>query len=271
MSFAAAQAAGELRFGVFPQLSARTLAETYQPLADHLGRGLGRPVALESAADFFTFHERTLAGEYELVLTAPHMAWLAWKEGGYRPLLVYREPARGFVVVRADSPLRRLSDLRGKSIVIPDANAVISLRLEKLLAAAGLKLGRELAVTEVGTHTNAALYVHDGQADAAIVGIFPMKRLPKEVRERLRILAETPPLPSHVFLVPPRTSAARERALAVAIAGFMANEAGRRFLEKTGMVGVRPLQRDELRAVADDALEFRRRFKARAAVGETAR
>lgn len=258
----AVQAApGEFSFGVFPQLSARTLAETYQPLTNFLGSSLGQPANLESAPDFFTFHKRTLDGEYDLVLTAPHMAWLAWKEGGYTPILTYTEPARGFLVVRADSPYRQLTDLRGKTIAIPDPNAVINIRMEKILANAGLVMGRDVLVAEVGSHTNAAMHVTEKQADAAIVGVFPFLRLPKEVRDNLRVLAETPTMPSHTFLVKPRTTPAREQAIRQAVENFMQSEAGKAFLQKTGMGGVRPLKKDELKQVENDGLEFSRRFQ----------
>lgn len=254
-------AAAELKFGVFPQLSPRVMAETYQPVAEYLGESIGRPVSLESAPDFFTFHTRTVAQEYDLVLTAPHLAWLAWKEGGYRPILIYKEPVKGLVVVRADSPCRQLADLRGKTIAIPDPNAVVNLRMAKIFANAGLGLGRELAVTEVGSHTNAAAYASEGRSDAAIVGLIPFLRLSKEARDNLRVIVETPALPSLVFLVSPGTTVEGERTITRAMEKFMRDEPGRAFLRKTGVGGVRAMKAHELRQVEGDALELKQRFR----------
>lgn len=247
--------------GVFPQLSARVIVETYQPLADFLAESIRKPVNLESAADFYTFHTRTLGGEYDLVLTAPHLAWLAWKEGGYRPILTYLEPAKGFVFVRADSPYRQLADLRGGSIATPDPYAIINIRLERELAKAGLVPGRDLRVTAVGSHTNAATHVNEKQSDAAVVGVFPFLRLPKEIRDNLRVIAETSDLPSQVFLVPARTTPAAEQAIRQAIEKFMLTAAGQAFLQKTGFGGVRPLKNNELKQVEADARELKRRFQ----------
>lgn len=257
----ASASSGTLDFGVFPQLSTRVMAETYQPLADYLGASTGEPVSLVTAKDFYTFHARTLAGEYELVLTAPHLAWLAWKEGGYRPLLIYKEPAKGFVVVRKDSSIRQLSDLRGKTIAIPDPNAVVNIRLAKILAKNGLNLGRELTVKEAGSHTNAATYVSEKQADAAVIGVFPFLRLPGVIKDNLRIIVSTPDLPSQVFLVPLRTPVDRERTFRQAIEKFMGSEEGAVFLKKTGFGGVRGLKKNELMQVESDARELKRRFK----------
>jgi phosphonate transport system substrate-binding protein len=253
-------AGAHLSFGVFPHLSARVMAETYQPLAHYLSESIKLPVNLESAPDFVTFSKRTAAGEYDLVLTAPHMALLAWNESGYRPILTYVEPAKGFVVVRADSPYRQLPELRGKTISIPDQSAVVIIRMEKILARAGLILGKELTVMEAGSHTNAAIHVGEKQADAAIVGVFPFLRLPRETRDNLRVIAETPDLPSLVFLVHSRIGSAREQAIRKAVEDFMLGEAGRVFLQKTGFGGVRPLRRGELQAVEGDAKELKRRF-----------
>lgn len=261
----------DLSFGVFPQLSTRVMVETYQPLVDFLVASTRQSIKLESAKDFYTFHTRTIEGEYGLVLTAPHLAWLAWKEGGYRPLLVYKEPAKGFIVVRADSPYRKLGDLNGKTIAIPDPNAVVNIRLAKTLAKNGLNLGRELKVLEVGSHTNAATHVYEKQTEAAVVGVFPFLRLPKDVRSGLHVIAETPDLPSHVFLVHPNVTAGQEKALGQAIEQFMRSEAGEVFLQKTGFGGVRALKMDELKQVEGDAQELLRRFRTQSEAAGTAK
>jgi len=271
LAVAVPAASAPLRFGVFPQLSSRAIADAYQPLADHLGESIGHPVGLESAKDYSTFHERTLTGEYDVVLTAPHMAWLAWKEGGYRPVLIYEEPAKGFVVVRADSAYHKLGDLRDKTIAIPDPNAVANIRLARMLEKSGLSPGRRLTVAEVGTHGNAATHVSENQADAAVVGVYPFFQLSKAVRDKLRIIAGTPDLPGPVFLVHPRTTALREQEIRLAVEKFMHDEAGSVFLKKTGFGGVRALREAELRQVEGDALELKRRFQSQENAAGTAR
>lgn len=251
-----------LKFGVFPNLSARVMVETYQPLANSLDNSLKQPVSLESAPDFITFHSRTLKGEYDLLLTAPHLSWLAWKEGGYRPVRIYEEPARGYLIVRADSPYHEPADLRGKTIAMPDPLAVVNIRMEKILEKAGLRRGHEFTVAETGSHTNAATYVSHGQADAAVVGVLAFLRLPKDVRDSLRIIAETQAMPSHVFLLHSRITPERERTLVKAINKFVSTEAGQTFLQKGGFGGVRPLKRNELKAIEADAMELKLRLEA---------
>lgn len=250
-----------LNFGVFPNLSARVMVETFQPLANHLGNSVNQHVSLESATDFVTFNQRTMDGEYDLVLTAPHLAWLAWKEGGYRPILTYLEPAKGYLIVRADSSFKKMTDLKGKTIAMPDPLAVVNIRMEKILEKAGLRLGHELKVADTGSHTNAATHVFQGQADAAVVGILAFLRLPKEVRDSMRIIAETQSMTSHVYLVHSRTTPTREEAIKQAIKDFVLTQAGQTFLQKGGFGGVRSVKVNELKQMESDAMELKKRLQ----------
>ncbi|MCL5061333.1 MAG: phosphate/phosphite/phosphonate ABC transporter substrate-binding protein [Candidatus Thermoplasmatota archaeon] len=124
-----------LVFGVFPHLTAKQIVETYRPIADTLEKHLQRGVVIYSARDFKTFIERTRQGEYDILLTAPHLAWLARQDAGYRPLLKYAQPVYGLLAVRADSPFDEPGALRGRTIAIPDPFAVVVLALHAELAA----------------------------------------------------------------------------------------------------------------------------------------
>jgi len=252
----------ELKFGIFPNLSARLLIETYQPVADALSSELKRPVTLHTAPDFKTFFERTQAGEYDLVLTAPHLAWLAHKEQGYRPLFVYQRNTEGILVVRADSRVQNPGDLRGKTIAMSDPLAVTVMRMESDLAKAGLQGGRHYSKLEVGPHNNAALHVYEGKSDAAIMGRLPFQRLPEVMRKNLRIIRTTAGFPSQVYLVNSRLSNAQEWALRGALQDFMQSSQGKAFLAGGGFEGLRKIGGWELRQFDADGLQVKQRLYA---------
>lgn len=252
-----AKSTNTIRFGVFPNLSLRTLFETYQPVSDAIRQASKRSVELGSGADFGQFHQRTMAGEYDLVLTAPHLAWLAWREAGYRPLLSYDNPVKGIVVVRRDSGIKNLRELSGKMIAKADPLAIVVIRLERSLRSAGLKVGENHTALEAGSHNNAALQVLGGKADAALLGILPFNKLPTEVKSQLKVIVETDAMPSQVFLVGPGVSPDQERVIQKAIEQFMKTAAGRRFLAAGGFGGVHRLTRTELNRVAQDAKQIR--------------
>ena len=143
-------------------------------------------------------------GEYDILLTAPHLAWLARQDAGYRPLLKYTQPVRGLLVVKSDSPFDEPDALRGRTIAMADPIALAVLAIQAELAAHGLKHGIDYRTTDSGTHTNAVMQVINGRADAAMLGLHPYNLMPPELRQQLRVLAETPPLSSLMYLTHPR-------------------------------------------------------------------
>jgi phosphonate transport system substrate-binding protein len=223
-----------LIFGIFPHLTARQTVEIYRPLADAMAKRLQRPVLIYSARDFTTFVARTRQGEYDILLTAPHLAWLARQETGYRPLLKYSQPARGLLVVKAGSPFRSPGDLRGRTIATADAIAVAVLALQADLAAHGLQHDSDYRTVGSSTHTNAMMQVINGHADAAIVGSHPYQLASEGTRRQLRILIETPALSSLMYLTHPRLRDHEAQTIHKALIDFEATPEGRTFMLRGG-------------------------------------
>jgi len=247
-----------LSFGIFPKMPARQLIETYQPLARALEKSLNRRVVIHSARDFRTFAQRTAGGEYDLLLTAPHLAWLAQKDAGYRPLLKYATPIQGLLVVRADSPHRSPESLKGRTLARADALAISALAAQVELAAHGLRAGVDYHVTEAGTHTNAAMQVIQQRAEAAALGLHTYRLLAPELRAQLRVLLESPPLSSKMFLAHPRLRDGDVQALRNAMLAFAATPEGQAFMARSGFGGFAPVDGEDLRAFQPHALEAQR-------------
>ena len=257
----ASGADGPLVFGVFPNLTARQIIENYQPLASGLEKHLQRKVVIYSARDFKTFVDRTRQGDYDLLLTAPHMAWLARQEAGYRPLLKYATPVRGLLVVKADSPLNSPVALRGRTIATADSIAVTVLALQAELAAHGLRHNTDYRTIDSGTHLNAAMQVVNGRADAAMVGLHPYMLMPAELHRQLRVLAETPPLSSLMYLSHPRLGDTEAQAIREALLDFAATPEGRDFMQNGGYGGFAIVDGNELGAFRPYALQMQKTLR----------
>ncbi len=251
---AARAAEAPLVFGVFPNLTARQALKTYAPLAQALERQLGRQVTLYTAPDFPTFVARTREGVYDLVLTAPHLAWLARQDAGYRPLLKYSEQVRGLLVARRDSGLASVEGLRGRTVATTDVLALATLAVETDLAERGLMRGRDYTVQPSGSHTNAIAQVIAGRVDAAIVGIHPYAMQPEAVRAQLRTLVETPPLSSLTYLAHPRLRDRDAEALRAGLLAFAASPEGRAFLAEGGYGGLVAAEDSEISQFHEYAL-----------------
>lgn len=243
---AARAADAPLVFGVFPNLTARQALKTYAPLAGFLERQLGRRVVIYTAPDFPTFVARTREGVYDLVLTAPHLAWLARQDAGYRPLLKYSAQVRGLLITRNDNGLVSLEALRGRSVAITDALALATLAIEMALAQQGIVHGRDYTVHPSGSHTNAIAQVLAGRVDAAIVGIHPYRMQPETIRAQLRILLETPSLSSLTYLAHPRLRDRDAEMLRAGLLAFAESPEGRAFLADGGYGGLVAAEDSEL-------------------------
>ena len=247
--------ASPLVFGVFPNLTAKQIVEMYRPVADALEKHLHRPVAIYSARDFKTFVSRTRQGEYDILLTAPHLAWLARQDAGYQPLLKYTQPVRGLLVVKSTSPFHETAALRGRTIATADPIAVVVLAMQAELAAHGLKRNIDYQTMDSGTHINALMQVINGRADAAILGLHPYNLLSADLRQQLRVLAETPPLSSLMYLTHPRLRDAEAQAIRHALLDFAASPEGQAFMQHGGYGGFTQVDGSELRAFHPYALQ----------------
>jgi phosphonate transport system substrate-binding protein len=244
-----------LVLGVFPSMTAKQTIEIYRPLASALEKHLRRSVVVYSARDFTTFVARTRQGEYDILLTAPHLAWLARQDTGYRPLLKYAQPVRGLLVVRSDSPFDEPDKLRGRTIAMADPIALAVLAIQAELAAHGLKHDIDYRTTDSGTHTNAVLQVINGRVDAAVLGLHPYNLTPPELRQQLRVLAETPALSSLMYLTHPRLREAEAQAVRNALLRFAATPEGQAFMQRGGYGGFADVDGSELRAFRPYALQ----------------
>ena len=244
-----------LTFGVFPNMTAKQIIEVYRPLTNVMEKHLQRRIVIYSARDFKTFVERTRQGNYDILLTAPHLAWLARQEAGYRPLLKYAQPVRGLLVVKSGSPFNALETLRGRTIATADAIALAPLALHAELAAHGLRRNIDYLISDSHTHTNAVMQVINGHADAAMLGLHPYNLMPPTLRQQLRVLAETPPLSSVMYLTHPRLRDAEAQAIRKALLSFAATSEGQAFMQRGGYGGFVEVDGSELSAFRPYALQ----------------
>lgn len=248
-----------LILGVFPYLSGYSVVSKFTPLRDYLAAELKRPVQVFTAPDFRTFIERTQRGDYDIALTAPHMARLAILEANYAPLATYKATLQAFIVVKRDAPYTTLADLRGKSIAIPDRLAIVTLLGTRMLRAANLRENQDYSLVVTESHNSAALSVQHGQHDAAIIGSTPFKQLTPEVQASLRILANSEPLPTQYYIAHKRLGSRQITRLQSLLVTFAENTPdGQKFIEENHVLGIKSSAGDELKQLDDSVNEVKR-------------
>jgi phosphonate transport system substrate-binding protein len=195
-----------LRIGVLPYLSPRTLLLEYAPFRQYLESDLRRKTEILTAPDFPRFLARTDAGDFDLVITAPHFARLAQLEHGFRPLVAIRADFYALILVPKNAAAQTLSGLRGKTLHLPHQMSFISLEIEDFLRERGIKPELDLALVHYNTDNNAILAAEQSRDDAAAAQRAVFDSMPKEITDRLRILGSTQSALSLVVLAHPRLS-----------------------------------------------------------------
>lgn len=236
-----AAAAGELVFGVYPYLSPNQIVEQFAPLSKHLGKVLGRPVALRSAPSFAKFIERTQAGEYDIVFTAPHMGRLAEKRDNYRPLAQTGYPIVVVALVKQDSPLKSLADLRDRSLAVGAKMSMSYQIVNQALGKSGLELGRNVHFVDTASFSNVLEAVLRDEADVGATGTLLWESAAATQRAQLREIYRSPPVPGFLLLGHARNGTAMLQRMQAALFDFARTPAGRDYFEKTRQIDFRPL------------------------------
>jgi phosphonate transport system substrate-binding protein len=253
----------QIEFGLLPVLSTRTILSTYQPLREYLQEKTGQTVTLVTASDYRTFLDRTQRGEYRFVVTAPHFARLAQTEAGYTPMVRLKRELRAMIVVRADSGINSLQDLRGKVISTSDDTAMLTLLGLQYLRSSGLAPGKNATVRSYASVNSAILAVESGESAAAITAQTALNQMPKKTQSALRSIGTSSAVPHMIYIASKQVPPNEVERMTRFLLDFPADKSrGQPFFERTGFQGyVRPTAA-ELANLDPYVLELKQRLAA---------
>lgn len=235
--------------GVLPTLSPRVLIGNYQPFRLYLEQALKRPVELVTATNFSAFHQSTMAGKYDLVVTAAHLARLAQIEGRYSPLATYQSANRAILMTSQSAPLKSTKDLRGTTVATLDRSALIASQTLIWLQERELQLGKDYKLLETSSHNSAAYSVLSGESALAIVSPAGLKQMPADIQEGLQVFATLPPVPAMMWLASPRMASAVPHLKSVLLAFSPTLTKGKQFFDKTGYIDMREITPEEMKSL----------------------
>ncbi|MBI5331744.1 MAG: phosphate/phosphite/phosphonate ABC transporter substrate-binding protein [Betaproteobacteria bacterium] len=235
LALAAAQV---FTIGVLPVHSARILTERYEPLRAYLEARLKQPVRVESASDFARFHARMLKGDFDLTLTASHLARLAQKDAGFQPLAQFTPDHDSLLMYAAERPLRSPKELQGKQLAVIDRLAVTAMAALSYLDEQGLEADRDFRVSEHRTHASVAHALISGVAAAAVTTSQGLLQIPDDLRRRLVVQKHIADIPAFVFLSRPDAPRAQAEALKTLLLAFPNDLEGIDFLGHTGYASI---------------------------------
>lgn len=195
-----------LRLGVVSFYNPRLMYLKYQPLVDYLSRHTGRRWELTISGSYDGTVSDLCSGKLTLAYLGPLTYVRARHSCGALPLVQLQTHGqatyRSTMLVRADSPVGSIADLRGRSFGFGAPLSTSSHLVPRaMLEAAGLRAGTDVRCRYFGHHERAARAVLLGEVDACgvrdIVGT-------KFLERGLRLLASSEPIPNFPLVVGPR-------------------------------------------------------------------
>lgn len=193
ISFAASKV---YTLGIVPQFEATTLHKEWLPLVRHLEKALDIKIKLNLYENFEDFEFDLFAGNLDFSYMNPGLMVQAHKTAQFEPLVASStEKLSGLLVVPIDSTIKKVADLKNKTIAFPARTAFGASMLIQAYLKHVVKV--PFKAIYLGNHENSYRAVVYGKASAAGGANKTLAKQTLEIQKKLRILFQTPEVASH--------------------------------------------------------------------------
>ena len=194
-------------FGVHPLHNPKRLFEVYQPMVDYINSHLtDSELRLEASRDYPAYDKKLFARHFHFSLPNPYQTVTSLKHG-YKIFgkMGDDENFRGIILVRKDSNIKSVDDLKGKNVSYPAPTALAATMMPQwFLYENGLNINKDITNSYVGSQESSIMNVFLGKSIAASTWPPPWRAFIKErpeIAEQVMIKWQTPPLPNNGLVV----------------------------------------------------------------------
>lgn len=184
-----------IRFGSVAMDIPAVMHRRLTPLTRYLSQQLGRPVSLKLAQDMPGAIKDVASGQVDLAYLTPVAYLKAHAMGGAQLVCKTITDGKGsfklMIVVRADSPIKTIEDLRGKKFAFGDRAALLQ---RAVVVGSGIKMNEFGMYDFLGHYDNIVRAVLHGEFDA---GILKDTMAYKWMNRGIRILYASEDLPPY--------------------------------------------------------------------------
>ena len=252
-----------LTLGVHPYLPFSEIEQRYKPLADYISRQIGRPVRLGVGTNYQDNIDHIGRNEIDFAFLGPVAYVKVVERYGFKPLLArlqFKNKSffQGKIVVRSESGIKSLKDLKNRSFAFGDPASTMSHLVPRhMLLEAGVLVEDMAHFDFLGSHHNVALGVLSGDYDAGAV----KEEVFYEFAGRgLVELASTPRISEHVFVARDDLAPELIELLRSTLVGLKDSAAGRQIMstikkDMTAMVPAADSDYENLRQIIKDLNE----------------
>jgi len=180
--------------GVHPLHNPKRLEEVFGPVADYLSRNIkGANFRIEASRDYAAYDKKLYAGRFEFALPNPYQTVNSLQHG-YRVFGKMGDDHnfRGLILVRKDSGIEKVTDLKGKAVSFPAPTALAATMMPQYyLQENGLEVMKDIEIRYVGSQESSIMNVFLGNTSAGATWPPPWRLLSSE---RPELKAELVPI-----------------------------------------------------------------------------
>ncbi|MBO1923881.1 phosphate/phosphite/phosphonate ABC transporter substrate-binding protein [Thiomicrorhabdus sp. 6S3-12] len=194
----------EYAFAVHPLHNPSRLFELFNPLMEYLNAYIPEArFRLEASRDYSSYDQKLADASVEFALPNPYQTVTAIESGHYRVFAKMGDDHnfRGIILVRKDSGIRKVTDLKGKTISYPAPTALAATMMPQYyLYQHGLNIKTDANNIYVGSQESSIMNVLHGESDAGATWPPPWELLAQEnpeLKEKLEVKWQTDPLPNN--------------------------------------------------------------------------
>ncbi|TRW95266.1 phosphate/phosphite/phosphonate ABC transporter substrate-binding protein [Candidatus Methylobacter oryzae] len=190
----------EYVFAIHPLHNPTRLFEIYAPLIDYLNRHIsGAVFRLEASRNYEAFENKLYRRELAFALPNPYQTFKALGHG-YHVIAKMGDDYKftGIILIRRDSGIEKITDLKGKKVSYPAATALAATMMPQYyLQTHGLDVNHDIENLYVGSQESSIMNVYLGDVAAGATWPLPWEAFQHEHLDQakeLEVKWETEPL-----------------------------------------------------------------------------
>jgi phosphonate transport system substrate-binding protein len=245
-------------FGVHPLHNPQRLYEVFGPMMDYLSEKIaGVRFKLEASRNYAAYDEKLYAGKFHFSLPNPYQTINAIDKGySVFAKMGDDDNFRGIILVRRDSGISQVSDLKGKAVSYPAPTALAATMMPQYyLQTNGVDVIRDLDNHYVGSQESSVMNVYLKQTSAAATWPPPWLALVKErpeLNNELQVIWETEPLINNGLVVLPEVPSDIVHQVHDLIVNLHTHERGKQILK--------PMELSRFESATNDSYDIVRDF-----------
>lgn len=232
MNGQAADTSEGYKFGVFPYLPTNRIKKVYAPIAKDFEKTIGQTVTMRTKRSYKDFRKALFREEYDIAFIQPYDYIEAHDKYNYLPMVRRKTPLQPVIIVKKDSKLKDLQELKGKVLATPSALSAVSKVTDQVLNKNGIDVKTEINRKYKKNHFACMQSVIIGEAAACGTALRALKHFGDvKMKDKFKILYQAKDMPNSLFVVHKRVPENQRQKLIASILEWPNTVEGRKLFE----------------------------------------